>query len=327
MSAETELRCWVVSDGSPGMENQVLGLARVMGLNPEIKRVANRIPWRWLPPALWLFPLAAPGDGGDRLAPPWPDILIATGRQSVALSLAVKKESKGATFTVQIQNPGFRRNRFDVVVAPLHDSLQGANVVATRGSIHGITAESLADAARRYGPKTARLPRPLVAVLVGGDNKAYRLTPDLVRRLCVQLTALVKTYGAGLLITPSRRTGPANEAVLREKLGALGAEIWDGTGENPYLGYLAVADAIVVTSDSVNMVSEACSTGKPVYVFDLAGGAPKFRQFHERLRAEGLTRPFDGTLDSWRYRPLDDTAQVAAAIKDRFAAWREWRPA
>jgi mitochondrial fission protein ELM1 len=321
MDAGNGLRCWVVTDGSPGMENQALGLARALGFEPLVKRLKNRIPWRWLPPPLWLCALAAPGAGGDRLGPPWPDVLIATGRHSVAPVLAVKRRSP-ATYAIQIQNPGLLRHRFDVVVAPLHDAIAGVNVIATKGSLHGITPGRLAEAAAQFGPRLARLPRPLVAVLIGGDNKAYRLTPGLTRRLCVQLAALVKNHGAGLAITPSRRTGAANEALLREKLGPLGAEIWDGSGENPYLGYLAAADAIVATSDSVNMVSEACSTGKPVYVFDLAGGSAKFRRFHGRLRAEGLTRPFDGTLDFWRYAPLDDTARVAAAIQVLLAAWR-----
>jgi mitochondrial fission protein ELM1 len=325
MSAETDWRCWVVSDGTPGMENQAVGLARVLGFAPEIKRIKCRLPWRFLPAPAWICPLSALRKDGDALAPPWPDVLIATGRPSVALALAIKARNGNRTFAIQIQNPGLLRHRFDVVVAPLHDQIAGPNVIATTGSLHGITRDSLAEAARRFAPKLAHLKRPLVAVLVGGDNKVFRLTPALTRRLCDRLKALVEKFGAGLAVTPSRRTGAANEAVLREVLAPLGAEIWDGSGENPYLGYLALADAIVVTGDSVNMVSEACATGKPVYVFDLDGGSAKFRRFHERLRADGITRPFDGTLASWSYAPLDDTMRIAAIIKSRLAAWRARR--
>lgn len=320
IDTEPGLRCWVVSDGSPGMENQAVGLARALDLSPEIKRIAPRGIWRFLPPPLWLRPLAAVA--GDRLAPPWPDVLIATGRPSVAPALAIKARNAGRTFAIQIQNPGLLRAKFDVVVAPRHDRIEGDNVIATNGSMHGVTSESLAAAAQRFGRRLAHLKRPLVAVLVGGDNKVYRLTPALTRRLCAMLEALADKSGTGLIVTPSRRTGAENEAILTDMLKPLGAEVWDGKGENPYLGFLALADAIVVTSDSVNMVSEACATAKPVYVFDLEGGSAKFRRFHELMMASGLTRPFRGILETWNYAPPDDTARAAAAIQARLAAFR-----
>ena len=115
---------------------------------------------------------------------------------------------------------------------------------------------------------------------------------------------------------PSRRTGAENTEVLKQVLNSVPGRIWDGTGDNAYFGYLAVADAIVVTGDSVNMVSEACMTGKPVQVVDLPGrGNDKFRRFHEGLRADGMTRPFTGSLECWSYPPLDDTVRVAAAVQ------------
>lgn len=322
MDAGIATRCWVVTDGSPGMENQAKGLAQVLGFDAAVKRIKNRAPWRWLPAQFWLFPLAAPGAAGDRLEPPWPDVLIATGRQSVAPALAIKARSGGRTFAIQIQDPGAGREKFDVIVAPLHDKLAGANVIAAMGSIHGITDERLAAARAKYARKLAHLKRPLVAVLVGGDNKVYRLTRARCQKLCEGLAALAKNAGAGLAVTASRRTGQKNEAMLRANLAPLGAEIWNGRSDNPYLGYLACADAIVVTSDSVNMVSEACATGRPVFVFELEGGSPKFRDFHERMRKAGMTRPFEGKFETWTYSPPDDSAKAAAEIKKRLAAHR-----
>jgi hypothetical protein len=132
-----------------------------------------------------------------------------------------------------------------------------------------------------------------------------------------QLAALSASAGAGILLTPSRRTGAEVEAALRDALAHTPAYIWDGTGENPYLAYLALADYIVVTADSVNMVSEACTTGKPVFVVELEGGNRKFRLFHEAMRAGGYTRPFTGKLESWRYPALDDVGRVAQEIRNR----------
>ena len=308
--------CWVVTDGKPGMENQCRGLAEAVGLPTIVKRIQVLFPWRFLPPSLWIAPLAAIAASGDPLLPPWPRLLIATGRASVAPALAIQAASHGQTFAVQIQNPGTGLSRFDLVVPPRHDRLSGPNVVSTRGALHRVTAERLAAAAREFAGSVSHLPRPLVAVLIGGSNRSYRLDATAIGKLADGLRELT-AEGAALLVTPSRRTGAENERILRDHLTGLPAAIWDGTGTNPYFGYLGLADVIVVTGDSVSMVSEAASTGKPVYVFELPGGSAKFRAFHQGLRDDGITRPFAGKLDRWTYPPLDDTAVVAAEVRRR----------
>ena len=307
--------CWVVTDGKPGMENQCLGLAEAMGLDPVIKRVRLRFPWKQLSPSVLrignAWSLAA---GSDPIAPPWPDVLIATGRHSVSSSLAVRAAAPSC-FRIQIQDPGIRPSLFDLVVVPRHDRLRGANVMVTVGALHRVTGAVIEAAAARLGPAFANLKRPLVAVLVGGDNGAYRMDAAAATQLGAHLAALADS-GAGLLVTPSRRTGAANEAILRQALAGRSAFIWDGAGENPYFALLGLADAIVATPDSVSMVSEACSTGKPVYIADLPGGSRKFDAFHQGLRDDGTTRRFEGRLERWSYPPLDDTARVAEE------AWR-----
>jgi len=121
--------------------------------------------------------------------------------------------------------------------------------------------------------------------------------------------------GAGLMITTSRRTGAEAEAILRTKLSGPNVEIWSGAGENPYFGYLGLADHILVTADSVSMITEASASGKPVQVLPLEGGSKKFERFHEAMRAAGITRPFDGSLQSWDYTPQDDTGAAGARIR------------
>jgi mitochondrial fission protein ELM1 len=218
---------------------------------------------------------------------------------------------------VQIQDPAVALDNFDLVVAPRHDRLTGANVIVTRGAVHLVTAERLAAAAAPLRPTLADLPRPLVVALIGGTNKAYRLTPVRIARLAGELNAMVAAAGGTLLVTPSRRTGAANEAALRQALAGTSARIWGGRGENPYLGWLGLADAVVVTCDSVSMISEACATGKPVHVAMLDGGNAKFRAFHAALEADGATRRFQGRLENWTGAPLDDIAELAAEIRRR----------
>jgi len=309
---------WVVHDGKIGMANQVIGLAEALGLPFAEKRLAIRAPWRHLTPPLWLQPLKALGPEGDRLTPPWPEVLIACGRLATAPALAVKRASGGRVFWVQVQDPRFARREVDLMVVPAHDPARGENVFETLGAVHRVTAARLAEGGRRFAPLLASLPRPLVAVLLGGDNRVYRLTRARFADFADQLAALARA-GYGIAVTPSRRTGSENERLLRERLAGLPAFVWDGSGDNPYFGLLGLADAVVATADSVSMVSEAAATGKPVHIVDLDGGSAKFARFHAAMRAAGITRPFAGAIESWRYTPLDDTARAAAEIRRRLA--------
>lgn len=311
---------WVLSDGKAGTENQALGLAEAVGLPVVVKRIVPRRLWRIPPASLWTLPLGqlalrlVPGPGSPALAAPWPALLVAAGKPSVGPAIAIRRAAAGTTLAVQIQDPRVDSRHFDLVIAPRHDHLQGANVLETRGALHRVTAAKLDAAAAAFTPLLAGLPRPLVAVLIGGTSAHYRLTAAVTRRLIGQLQALQAATGAGLAVTASRRTGDDNARALRAGLQGTGTFFWDGSGANPYFALLALADAIVVTEDSVSMTSEAASTGKPVFTVPLEGGAPKFDRFHALLRAEGVTRPFAGDLDHWSYAPLDDTAQAARRV-------------
>ena len=319
MFDKSQVTCWVVTDGKAGMENQCLGLAEALGLKPVVKRIRLRTPWRQLTPFLrhglrWAFSAK-----GDSIAPPWPDLLIATGRHSVPASLYVRratlKTGHARTFTVQLQNPVIDPSRFDLVVVPRHDTLTGPNVMTTRGALHRVTPEMLQREGAKFLPKIAKLPHPPLGVLIGGSNSVYSLTPREMQPLASQLAELAKTSGGSLIVTPSRRTGGDNLAILQETFKNVPHYIWDGTGANPYYGILDLADAFFVTADSVNMVSEACTTGKPVHVIELPGGADKFRRFHQSLRDDGLTRSFTGKLELWDYAPLNDLELVATRIR------------
>jgi mitochondrial fission protein ELM1 len=297
------------------MESQCVGLAEALGVTPVIKRVRLRAPWRHLTPFVRFGGRAQFTSDSDPLMPPWPDLLIATGRQSVAASLLVKKLSAGHTRTVQLQNPVIGAQHFDLVVVPRHDDLGGENVVSTRGALHRVTPEILRQGAARLAPQIAHLARPYIGVLIGGANAAYRFAPEQAALLARQLAAAARSLEASLLITPSRRTGGEAIRILQSELTGVPHYFWDMQSENPYFGLLGLADFLVVTSDSVNMVSEAASTGKPVYVAELPGGSAKFARFHRGLRDDGITRIFEGSLAPYAYAPLDDMSAVATRVK------------
>jgi uncharacterized protein len=316
----TPQSCWILSEKIAGHDAQSRGLAQALGITPTVRTFRVRAPWRYLSPRLWLDPFGAVAvDGG--LTPPWPDLVISCGGRGAALGAAIKTASGSQTHAIHILKPRIDPRRLDAVIVPRHDDLSGPNIIVTRTALTPVTAATIASGAKRWRDVLGALPRPLIAVLVGGSNDRFRLTPEGAGKLGQALSDLARRHGAGLAITTSRRTGSANEAALRAAVAGTGAYFWDGKGDNPFFGLLALADTIVVTEDSVSMTSEACATGKPVYIVRLEGESRRIRRFHEMLQHDGITRPFTGTLEQWSYVPPDDTGRAAAEIRARFG-WR-----
>lgn len=311
LSALTPL-VWVLHDGKAGMRSQALGLAEATGFRILEKPLRIRPPWSLLPPQLWFWPhRATPG----LFAPPWPDLVVGCGRNTALPSLLIRRASGGRTVAAQVQDPRVGREEFDLLVVPEHDRLRRPRVLVTRGATHRVTPQRLAEARARF-PALADMPHPVLAALIGGSNRAYRLGYKRLGEIADSLALALRQSGGSLLLTPSRRTGERGLRLLRERLRGLPAEIWDGTGENPYFAYLAFADAVFVTADSVSMVSEAAATGKPVHVIDLPGGNAKFARFHDAMRRAGITRPFAGRIEHWTYRVPDDTIRAGERLRD-----------
>jgi len=291
------------------MESQCLGLAEAMGLEPKVFRIALREPWHSLAPHLRVG--LSQGFEGQPLMPPWPDLVIATGRQSVPASVLIGKQTR----RVQVQNPAIHPRNFDLVIAPMHDDLWGANVIQTVGALHRVTPERLAAEAASFARRIVDLPRPRIGALIGGTSGVYQFGADDARALAKELRGQASRFGGSLLLTPSRRTGEDNVAILRNELSGTPGFFWDGTGDNPYFGILGSADVLLVTADSVNMVTEACASGHPVYVYALSGGSPKSDRFHEALFLRGYARPYRGSLEPLPTSRLYEMTRVARAVE------------
>lgn len=309
--------CWVISEGIAGTENQCRGVAEALGVTPVIKRIALRQPWKTLTPILggeteWTFlPI------GDKLIAPWPDLVIASGRKAIAAARYIKRMSKGRTFTVFLQDPRISPSQFDLVAVPAHDRLRGPNVIVTAAAPNRITPALLAQAREDFEDPFEDFEPPRVAVLIGGNSHAYKMTEAATHVLAAQLHDLCTQQNASVFITTSRRTGKVNEKIIDDVLADTDAWVWDQESDNPYFGFLAWADYILVTADSVSMLSEAATTGKPVYMIPLEGGHPRISKFHQSMIDRGIIRVFDGILEPWDYTPLNDAAQVAEEIKKR----------
>lgn len=309
------------------MENQALGLAEaVQRLFPSRIEV-SRIRWK---PAFDKWPsglktLSMLDPTADNPFPtagqPWPHLWIATGRATLPLSARVRALSGGKTFVVQTQDPRWKPAAYDLIVAPRHDGLGGANVLSITGSPHRVTAERMFEAATRF-PDLARLPQPRVAVLIGGRSRSHDLTADHARILATHIRQAIEAERGSLMLTYSRRTPEDAREVMTAILKDLPGMIWDDTGPNPMLAFLHFADQILVTEDSANMATEAASTGKPVHILPMVerGKAEKFQRLQEDLFARRAARPFNGSLEGWAYTPLAETERAAREVLARMAA-------
>jgi hypothetical protein len=317
----SQLTIWAVSDGRVGIEAQVLGLAEAVARRRPAEIVVKRIGWKWgLGRLPWrLIPRFALKTDSP-IAPPWPDIWIGAGRASLPLSTAVRHLSGGKTFVVQTQDPGSATPLLDLVIPPTHDELSGDNVLPIVGAPNRMSAEGFARDLARFGERIDPLPHPRVAMIVGGKSKSHDLPPDRARRMAAEVAEAVTAIGGSLLVSFTRRTPTAAQAVLTEGLAAVPGWIWDGQGDNPYFAFLAAADIILVTEDSTNLATDAATTGKPIHVLAMAGGGRKFERFHEYLAHRGVARRFAGQLNEWRYSPLDETNRAAAELLQRFDA-------
>jgi mitochondrial fission protein ELM1 len=311
-------KIWIVTDGAVGFEAQAIAVAEAVRLPFVLKRVRIKGPLRLLPVRLqvYLSPrILLRFVGSDEpLRQPWPQVIISVGRRSVPIALALKQVS--GAFTVNIQDPKVPAQWFDLVAAPTHDEFNAPNVITTFGAVHRITANKLAEAAKKFATKFDFLPHPRFAVLLGGDSKGFRFSPAEAAAFGTLVAKLAREHRGSLLITSSRRTRPQSLSAFANAIVGVPHILWSGTGENPYMAMLAWADFIIVTNDSVNMVTEAAGTGKPIYVKFLPGKSKRNSQFHEQMRNAGATRPFDGrSIADWSYQPINDTEKVARAIR------------
>ncbi len=256
---------WIVSEGLAGLHAQALGLAEAAGLSPELRVLKPAAPWKWIAARLWPNPLSAVADA---VKAPLPGLAIGCGGMAGAVLAALHRPS---IRVVQVQNPRMDIKRFDLVIANRHDELTGPNVIVVRTAMHRVTQERLARDAALWRDRFEAFRRPLVAVLLGGSNGRYRLDRQAGGRLAADLAGMARRDAVGVVVTPSRRTDPAVTSLVRDALRPVGGWVWDGTGDNPYFGMLALADMIIVTQDSVSMISEASATSAAVMIAPLPG--------------------------------------------------------
>jgi mitochondrial fission protein ELM1 len=319
--------CWGITGGSAGMAAQVKALASAIGIVPEMKNASMRAAFSWMP--VKFYPgridkhVLAYGltRSSERMDPPWPDLVISCGRQGAMIALGLKARIKGEANTrfIHLQDPHINPKYFDLMVTVDHDRLRGPNVLTTHYALHNVTPQALEWAATHFKRQFATYSKPHIAVLLGGSTHRYELDGNAMQSIIASLLQTLARTSGSLLITPSRRTGEENIELLRHAFsGNPRVYVYDMVKENPYMGLLALADEIIVTNDSNNMMSEAYATGKPIYILPLPGhtGSKPLR-FAERMIADGIARPLGSNFDEWAYEVKDEMGPLAAEIKRR----------
>jgi uncharacterized protein len=313
--------CWVITDTAAGNQRQALALAERLGLPVRHLILEPRAPWSWFAPRLSLGGrLALTAAQREWFAPPWPQVAVGCGRAAALFTRQLRGLSSGSCYTVQILNPRIDPAHWDTVVAPRHDRLSGPNVLQPIGSLNEVDDAWLEDG-RESCPTLADLPQPRVGVLLGGPRKGIPLNVHVAKQLAERLLERHRREGGSLLILASRRTPPTVMELMREALMGIPGLIWadHGDGPNPYPGVLGWADRLVVTPDSVNMLSEACAVGCPVHTFVSAPLPEKVFRFHRVLRDAGLLHDLDVQSPA-PVAPLRETAAIAAELRQRIQA-------
>lgn len=311
---------WILSDGKIGHESPPSGVAAALTGTFEVRHVNPRWAFAILAPHGPADPKDVAPRGTGLIDPPYPDICLASGRRTVPYLRTLKARAP-ETFCVYFNDPRTRRSGADMLVTMSHDRSRDHLSFVTRTPPHRFSGAVLAAARAAPLPHLAALPQPRVAVLIGGNSHHHTFLPDDVGRLMDDLTRL-NDGGASLMVTFSRRTPIALQRQLSDLAKRDTVALWDGQEPNPMAHFLALADAVVVTTDSINMVGEATVTGKPIHLFQPSGSHPKVDRFLDQLSRVATLRALDGTLGGPDYPPNDSTERVAAEIMNRFHAFR-----
>ncbi len=291
---EGQFTVWCLLGKKAGDNAQVRALAAELGVYSVEKLITAR-PWELLS-HLGTAPTLVGIDRrqSSNLQAPWPDIVISAGRRNEAVARWIRQQSGGLTRLVHIGRPWAPLSSWDLIVTtPQYFLPQQDNILHNSLPLHSVSREALRNAEKELRPQLANLPRPWLAVLVGGDSGRFVMTGEKGRRLGALAANLAAAAGGSVLLTDSARTPRAVGDALQAQLDAPNfCYRWGSGGDNPYYGLLALADAFVVTGESMSMLGEAADTGRPLYIFDVGDGAVPWWKLPHSYRYKPLSHHF-----------------------------------
>ena len=286
--------CLILTNGRIGTVKPCRALAQALNLKVTEQSLQVRFPWSLLPARFWFFSqLAYKNFNFSSIASKatdFPDYVITSGRTAVNAGIEIKKRAQKRnvlTKAIHLMDPKVSPEYFDAVICPEHDKISGENVIKCLGTLHDLSEQKLDQLPLKSPFEKNKHHKMSVGVFIGGPSKHFIFNESVMDQLVQDMQALSKTHQ--LLITPSRRTPEKLMSALYATLDD-SHYIWSGSGENPYFDILKQSDALVVTCDSVSMMSEFASLTTPFFIYYLPSksrGKNKILAFADRLLAEG----------------------------------------
>ena len=308
-----KLKGLLLTEGLHGMISQVEGLAKALDMDYFHEKVELNSPWNLVPPSLtpkkkFIFK--------NQINKEY-DVIISCGRKSVIPSIVLKKNSNKKIVNIHIQNPKVSLENFDIIVAPDHDSLDGPNVLISKGAIHYLTLDEI-EKAKDYLVSKIEKQKEVVTLILGGPTKYYNYDNESMIQIFSKINKQIIEKNMQLIIIPSNRT-PEKIIQFAKEYFNKNRLIIDNVDKQAYLSSLALAKYIIVTCDSISMISEAALTGKPVYVAMIPAirNDKRFQKFRKLLESMNIIRKLEENLDSWSYEKLDETNRIANQIKEK----------
>jgi mitochondrial fission protein ELM1 len=314
---------WLIDAYRAGERGQVSALVDALGWPCETKTLSYRkaVFWPHLFGAASLAGITS--ESARQLQGPWPDLVVSSGVRNEPVCRWIREQSGGRTKYVHVGRPWARLDSFDLVITtPQYRVPAHANVLNNTLTMHRVDDNRLGKAKQQWASHFNELPRPYFAVVVGGDSGPFTLGPKAAGRLGREASQLARSQGGSLLVTTSARTRPQAVNALKNAITAPNFfyPFEPQARDNPYMGILAWADRLIVTGDSIAMLSEACATGKPVKMFDLGGMRDGLEVVDRDFR---LGASLYGLLMRWFWSPLSrDITLVHQQLRDEgYAIW------
>ena len=310
-----KLKALLLTEGMHGMISQVEGMAKALNAEFSHKIVKLSFPWNLIPPKLTPISEIILKDKIYIDNNESPDLVISCGRKSVIPSIIVK-EKNSKIFTIHIQNPKVDFKNFDAIVAPEHDGLKGDNIYNSKGAIHYITKSEIIKAKPYLIDKIKS--EKIVSLILGGPNKYYKFDKDQLIKIFNKIKSEFVSKGYKIIVIPSMRTPKERIDLAIKEMGECGYVV-NKVDKQAYLSAYGLADYVVVTCDSTSMISEAATSGKPIFVAHMKAKRNnyRFKRFFDLFKKMGITRDLGEKIETWSYNKHNEAQRIAIELKNK----------
>ena len=310
-----KLQALLLTEGMHGMISQAEGMAKALNAEYHHKIIRLRFPWSLIPPKFSPISGIVLKDKTYITENKDLDLVISCGRKSIIPSILIKKK-KPKIFTIHVQDPKIRFKNFDAIVAPEHDGLKGDNIYNSKGAIHYIT-ESEINKAKPYLLNKIKSNK-IVSLILGGPNKYYKFDKDQLIKIFNTIKSKFVSNGYKIIVIPSMRTPRESIDLATKEMGDCGY-VENKVDKQAYLSAYALADYVVVTCDSTSMISEAATSGKPIFVAHMKAKRNnyRFKKFFELFKKMGITKDLGDKIETWSYNKHNEAQRIALELKKK----------